>query len=440
MPLALIGLSHNTGAPVEVRERIAFTTPGTLAHALEYLKSTLGGNSECVLLSTCNRTELYITTPVDFTESELADLLLTARGLTDSMDARMVAGYLTTRRGHRAIEHLFRVASGLDAMIIGENDIVRQIKEAYREANQTGLSGRELNPLFHEALRVGKRARTETDLGRGAFSIGHAAAEMARNIFGAGSGQTVMLLGAGKMSETTARHLTSGGSTTVIVANRTYDRAVHLAEALNGRAIHYDEFGAHLAKVDIVISSTAAPHAVVTRPMVEAALKNRRHRDPLFLIDIAVPRDIEPEVGELPDVYLYDIDDLKQMVEEDMAERRRRAIHAEALVQEEALTYAARMRSQSVAAPLVTSMRAKVRATVTPEMARLRQRLPHLSPADWQAIEAAFASVENKLLHDPTLKVKEYAAAPETPEIAVKMATVREIFALEEKVVEEAEP
>lgn len=439
MPLALIGLSHNTGAPVEVRERLAFTTPGALNHALSYLQSALGGKSECVLLSTCNRTELYITTPVDFTEAELTDLLLTARGMTDPKDARGISNYLTTRRGHRAIEHLFRVASGLDAMIVGENDIVRQVRDAYREANQAGLSGRELNPLFHEALRVGKRARTETDLGRGAFSIGHAAAEMARNIFGASAGQTVMLLGAGKMSETTARHLNASGSATVIVANRTYDRAVQLAEALNGRAIQYDEFGAYLAKVDIVIASTAAPHAIVTRSMVEAALKNRRHRDPLFLIDIAVPRDIEPEVGNLPDVYLYDIDDLKQMVEEDMVERRRRAVHAETLVQEEALAYAARMRSQSVAVPIVTSMRAKVRATVSPEMERLRQRLPHLSTEDWQAIEAAFTSVENKLLHDPTVKVKEYAAAPETPENAVKMATVREIFALEEKAAEEAE-
>lgn len=430
MPLALIGLSHNTGATVEVREKIAFTTPGTLAHALHFLKTSLEGQAEAVLLSTCNRTELYIATSGNLSDDEITELLLEARGIAG--EAETICPYLRTRHGHQAIEHLFRVSAGLDSMIIGESDVVRQVRDAYSSASHAGICGKTLNQLFHEALRVGKQARTESDLGRGAFSIGHAAAEVARNIFGVGRGQTVLLLGAGKMSETTARHLTAGGAATVLVANRTYDRAVHLAEALNGRAIRYDEFADYLAKVDIVISSTSAPHPIVTREVVEPTLRHRR-RGPLFLIDIAVPRDVESTVGELPDVYLYDIDDLQQLVEEDMAERRKRAVQAEAFVRDEALAFAAKLRTQSVAVPLVSSMRAKVRTITAMELTKLRQRLPHLSDDDWQTIEATFASVENRLLHDPTLRVKEYAAAAENPEVEAKMATVRELFGLEQE-------
>jgi glutamyl-tRNA reductase len=428
----MIGLSHNTGAPVEVRERLAFTTGNALPEALAFLKARFGAEIECVLLSTCNRTELYVAGPNDDEDlpgaDDLTRLLLAAHG-PDAPSG--VTAFLVERRGHRAIEHLFRVAAGLDSMILGENDIVRQVKESYSAATEAGTAGRVLNPLFHEALRVGKRARTEMDLGRGAFSVGHAAAEVARNIFGAGQGRGVLILGAGKMSETTARHLTAFGASTLLVANRTYDRAATLAEALNGRAIRYEEFASHLERVDIVIASTAAPHPIVTKSMVAEALKHRRHRDPLFFIDIAVPRDIEPEVGDLPDVFLYDIDDLQKLVEDDLAERRHRASRAEALVREEAVAFAGRIRTERSAAPLVSSMRAKMRANSETELARLRQRLPHLSENDWKAIEAAFTSVENKMLHDPTVKIREYAAAPESAEVAAKMDTVRELFGLE---------
>ena len=233
MPLVTIGLSHNTHAPVEVRERLAFTTPGALDHALAYLKDALNG-AEGVLLSTCNRTELYVAAPGELASDDLVSLLLDAHpdGATLRRD---LPPYLEERRGHRAVEHLFRVASGLESMVLGETDIVRQVREAYARATEAHLCGPTLNPLFHEALRVGKRARTETDLARGAFSIGHAAAQLAQNIFGTLQGRTVLLLGAGAMSETTARHLSAAGATTILVANRTFDRAAHLAESL-GRA------------------------------------------------------------------------------------------------------------------------------------------------------------------------------------------------------------
>ena len=427
MPLSVIGLSHSTGAPVEMREQLAFTTPGTLTRALAFFRERLGPEAECVLLSTCNRTELYISSPMEISADALAGEILAARDSDGLSDLRP---YLMERRGHRAAEHLFRVAAGLDSMILGETDVARQVKEAYAAASEANLTGSILNPLFHEALRVAKRVRTELDLGRGAFSVGHAAAEVARNIFGAGAGRTVMLLGAGKMSETTARHLTAFGATSILVANRTFDRAARLAEALNGRAIHYDRFAEYLATTDIVIASTAAPHPILTRPMMETALKTRRRRDPLFLIDIAVPRNIETQVGDLADVFLYDIDDLQQLVEEDLAERRLRAVHAETLVRDEALAFAVRQKTRETAAPLLNSLRTRQRAIMTAEMLRLRRRLNHLSDDDWAAIEAFAASVENKTLHDPTLKIKEYAAASDPDEATAKLAMARDLFGL----------
>jgi len=412
MPLALIGLSHKT-APVEVREGAAFTHPGALASALDYLKAALGGTgAECVLLSTCNRTELYVSSPSPISTGELNSLLVTAR-LRAAAPHEAEAGadwqpYLEERRGHRVIEHLFRVAAGLESMVLGESDIVRQVKEGYRQSADAGICGKTLNALFHEALRVGKRARTETDMTRGAFSVGHAAASLAANIFGSLQGRTVLLLGAGAMSETTARHLASGGASSILVANRTFDRAARLAEELNGRAIHYDEFATHLAKTDIVITSTASPVPVVHAPLVEDVMRARRRR-PLFFIDIAVPRDVESAVGDLDGVFLYDIDDLQAVVEDDLSDRRRAASRAEVLVRDEAVAFATKLRQAQTAAPLVASFRARSGAVIDDEFARLRQRLPHLSDADLQAVRSAMEATVNKVTHGPTVKIKEYA-------------------------------
>lgn len=429
MSLAMIGLSHQT-APVDVRERLAFTAPGVLHEALSFFRETLAASGmECVLLSTCNRTELYLNAPDDFSGDEMAALLLRARGFSES-ELPQWRTYLEERRCHAVALHLFRVASGLESMILGEGDIVRQVKSAYAAAVDAGVTGPVLNPLFHESLRVAKRARTETGLARGAFSVGHAAAEMAGSIFGSLKGHSVMLLGAGKMSETTARHLAASGASSVLVANRTYDRAVRLAEALGGRAIRYDEFAEHLTRTDIVISSTAAPRPVVTKAMVEAVLKSRRHR-PLFLIDIAVPRDIETEVGDLDDVYLYNIDDLRAVVDTYQAERRQQAARAEEITEAEAAAFSRRLRTTQTAAPIVTSLRARHREIVEDELSRLRQRLSHLSPEEWRAIEMFALSVENKIAHNPTLKIREYAETQDAESAEAKMATVRELFGLE---------
>ena len=426
MPLSFAGLSHQT-TPVEIREQLAFTAPGVLARALDYLQAALkGAGGECVLLSTCNRTELYLYTPSELPTGDTAALLAAAQQAVGG--AANAAPYLSEMRGHKVIEHLFRVTAGLESMMLGESDVVRQVKDAYGQAALHGVSGSTTNALFHEALRVGKRARTETGMGVGAFGVGHAAAQMALNIFGSLSGRTVLLLGAGKMSERTARHLASSGASSVLVANRTFDKAVRLAEALNGRAIRYDDFGQHLERADIVIASTASPVPVVRPEMVEPVLRARRRR-PLFLIDIAVPRDIEPSVGDLPDVFLYNIDDLQAVVDSDASERRVKADRAALLVSEEAAQFAARLRSTQSAAPLVVTLRQQQHDIIAGEMTRLRQKLPHLSPSEWQAIESAFRAVENKTLHAPTVKIKEYAQNDD-PAALSKIETARELFGL----------
>jgi glutamyl-tRNA reductase len=434
MALTMIGLSHRT-APVEVRERLAFTTSGmALTAGLLHLKEGLAARgaaaaAECVLLSTCNRTEWYVWGEDTGSAAELAADLARARGLAPEE----FAPYLEERRGHRAVEHLFRVAAGLDSMILGEPDIVRQVKSAYAAASDAATVGPALNALFHRALSVAKRVRTETGLARGAFSVGHAAAEMAESIFGSLHGRTVLLLGAGKMSETTARHLHASGASSILVANRTFDKAARLAEQLGGRAIGYDRFADHLGRADIVIASTSAPHPIVHRPLVEGAMRaGRRHHRPLFLIDIAVPRDIDADVGELPDVFLYNIDDLRAVVDADGARRRQEAERAEGLVRDEAVLFGRTLHTAQAAGPLVTSLRAKMEAIREAELARLRQRLGHLSPEDWRAVEAATRSMVNKIAHAPTLKIKDYAAQGPGSPAEEKMDTARELFGLSE--------
>ncbi|MBC8136595.1 MAG: glutamyl-tRNA reductase [Fibrella sp.] len=435
----MIGLSHNTNAPVAVRERIAFTAPGSLERATQFLAGRRAETgAEFVLLSTCNRTELYLASATtDEWDTEAVTSLLfalheVATGETASETARLSATFLQERRGHRAIEQIFRVAAGLDSMVLGENDIVRQVKDTYAQANKAGTCGTVLHTVFHEAFRVGKRARTETELGRGAFSVGHAAAELAESIHGSLKDKTVLVLGAGAMSETTARHLSAAGAATILVANRTYDKAVVLAESLNGRAVRYDEFPTYLQTADIVVASTASPHPVVTKAMVADAVKRRSRNTPLYLIDIALPRDIESSVGDLDGVYLFDLDHLQQMVEVEAVERRQKATKADAIVREEAVACALRLRTMQVAGPLVKSVRARHNAIVQAELADLRRKLVHLPESDWARIERAFESVENKLAHAPTERIKEYATFADENLAHRKMRTVRELFGIED--------
>ena len=438
-PVQMIGLSHNTNAPVAVRERIAFTAPGSMGRATAFLAGRRAETgAEFVLLSTCNRTELYIAAPAGEWDTDAASSLLfalheVATGERADETARLSASFLSERRGHRAVEQIFRVAAGLDSMILGENDVVRQVKDAYAAAVDGHTCGAVLNTVFHEALRVGKRARTETDLGRGAFSVGHAAAELAESIHGSLKGKTVLVLGAGAMSETTARHLSAAGAATILVANRTFDKAALLAESLNGRAVRYEDFAAHLATADIVVASTASPVPVVTRDMVAGALKKRARNRPLYLIDIALPRDIEPEVGQLDGVYLFDLDHLQAVVEAEAVERRQKAGRAEQLVREETAACVLKLRTSQVAGPLVSRVRARHHAIVQNKLSDLRRKLPDMPASEWAKIEAFARSVENELTHAPTERIKEYATFADEGLAARKMRTVRELFDLEEE-------
>ena len=437
----MVGLSHNTNAPVAVRERLAFTAPGAMARAAQFLAGRRAETgAEFVLLSTCNRTELYLASaPTGEWDTDAVTSLLfatheVATGAPGRETARLAATYLVEKRGHRAVEQVFRVAAGLDSMILGENDITRQLKDAYALSVDAGTTGAVLNTVFHEALRVGKRARTETDLGRGAFSVGHAAAELAESIHGSLKGKTVLVLGAGAMSETTARHLSAAGAATILVANRTYDKAVLLAESLNGRAVRYEAFPEYLAAADIVVASTASPHPVVTRQMVADAVKRRGQNRPLYLIDIALPRDIETDVGNVDGVYLFDLDHLQQMVESEAVERRQKAAKAEAIVREEAAGCAIRLRTMQIAGPLVTRVRARHTAIVQAELAELKRR-GNWSDEQWRLIERFAQTVENKLAHAPTERIKAYATLADEDLTRRKMRTVQELFGLEEPAV-----
>ena len=309
MNLMVIGLNHRT-APVEVRERFA-TAPGALPASL----------SEAVFLSTCNRVEIY--------------------GLGDPAAARRLFNddpHLYEWRDQDCVRHLWKVVSGLDSMVLGETEILGQVKTAYRTAQEAGATGLVLNRLFQKAFAAAKHVRTKTGIARGSTSVGNVAVDLAQQIFRNLAPSTVMVVGTGEMSEVTAKALHSRGAGTILVCSRTHERAEALAGQLNGTAISYDDWPARFPAVDIVISATAAPHTIITREKLIPLMKARRQR-PLFLIDIAVPRDVERACGELENVFLYDIDDLQQIAQQNVAAREQQIVAARALIEQSAETF-----------------------------------------------------------------------------------------------------
>lgn len=325
MPL-VIGLNHET-APLDLRERLAFPA-GRLPEILSNLKTQTGAE-ELVCLSTCNRTEVYAgTSDSDHTKAAMF------RALERQADRPGIASSFYCHENENAIEHLFYVASGLNSMVIGEHEILGQVKQAYLGAQKHGFTGKLLNVLFQRSLYVGKRVRTETGLGVGSASVGSVAVGMAERIFGGLKDRDIMILGAGKMAEVTAKHLLSQKARSIIVANRTFDRACDLAREFGGTAMHFDEGLRRLAHMDIVICSTAAPHAVITPEMMRRIMEERRGRS-LFLIDIAVPRDVDPAVNDIDNVYLYNVDDLQNIVAENAARHTQEIIRAKNIVTSE---------------------------------------------------------------------------------------------------------
>ena len=329
MPLVVIGLSHHS-SPVTVRERFAFPD-ATIPAALEKLRQA-GLVTEVVILSTCNRVEIYAATerPARQAMPELRQFLLDHHNYRDPIDAEI---YFYSEP--ESLEHLFKVACGLDSMVVGETEILGQLKQAYETALQHKKTGRHLNKAFQKAFNVAKQIRTETNIQRGSVSVGSVAVDLAQKIFSSLDQHPVMIIGAGETSEKTARALLSRGAHSIIVSNRSHDRAVALARELEGRAVHFDDWAAEFPAIYIVISSTAAPHYILDRAKLEPLMKLRRNR-PLLLIDIAVPRDIDPSVNFIENVYLYNIDDLQAIADDSLRQRKEEIARCAAIIRQKA--------------------------------------------------------------------------------------------------------
>jgi glutamyl-tRNA reductase len=406
MSIAVVGVSHRT-APVEVRERFAFAG----SELAETLLRVAGDDAvrEAVLLSTCNRTELYFSAAEPEAGEWLARRLIAERG-EGTPDANF--HYLYQRRDRAAAEHLFRVAAGLDSMVVGEPQIQGQVREAYLAAcavagDRGAVVGATLNRLFQTALNVGGRVRSETGLGIGAASISSAAVDLSKKIFGSLRGRKALVLGAGEMSEVTLECLRSEGVNSCLVANRTHRRAQELAARWGGRAVEWHELGQALHGVDIVICSTAAPHPVLTRHEFRRVLPGGAPR-PLCIIDIAIPRDVEAEVGEEQNVFLYNIDDLQQIVEDNLGRRRDELPRAEEIVTQGVEEFWGWYAGLEVV-PTIRELRERSEALRQAEVEKALRRLAHLPEEDRQAIEGLTRSLLNKLLHAPTVRLREAA-------------------------------
>ncbi|MBI2915210.1 MAG: glutamyl-tRNA reductase [Firmicutes bacterium] len=403
MHFALVGLNHRT-APVEVRETLAFG-PETLLRHLEAL-STRPLLREAAILCTCNRTEVYaVTSDPEQTVTELS--LFLEEAAAGKKPSRRLSESFYRYRDLQVAQHLFQVAAGIDSMLVGEPQILGQVRDSYDNALKAGTAGAFLSQLMRRGIEVGKRVRSETGIGEGAASISYAAVELSRKIFGELHGKKVLLVGAGEMAELAAKTLASHGARTVFVANRTYDRAVQLAQGFDGVAVRFSEIQGYLGRADIVISSTAAPHPIIDRKMVREAMHARKGR-PLFLIDIAVPRDVEPAVHRLEGVYLYNIDDLKSVVAANIEQRSKELGNVESIVAEELSKFAAWMREQETA-PVIAAFRRRAEEVRERELLRTLRRLKGLSEDEVRRLEAMTRAIVNKILHSPTAGLRESA-------------------------------
>ena len=399
MNIVLIGMNHKT-APLEIRERLPLSSRNNVHPLLEMIK--IPQIKEAFYLSTCNRVEA-LASAVDAKGAveRLKEFIFPHGDLTSEEMARCLYVYFD----HEAVRHLFRVASSIDSLVMGEPQILGQVKEAYRQAAELRTTGVILNRVVHHAFRVAKRVRTETEIASNAVSVSFAAVELAKKIFGALKGKTVLLIGAGEMSELAARHLIKYGVDRILIANRTYTRALEMARDFHAGVIEFDRLGEGLRDADIVISSTGAPGYVINAEMVAAALHRRKSRL-LFLIDIAVPRDIDPAAGNIDNVYLYNIDNLQEIVDENLNNRRREAEKAEAIIEEEALKYREWFGTLKVV-PTIVSLREKVEGIITGELGRSLSWMQNLSPEQRKNVEILASSILNKVLHDPIAALKE---------------------------------
>ncbi len=402
MKLALAGINHRT-APVQVREKLAFRAEDVPA-ALVFAQTR--GVKEALILSTCNRVEVTAALTDDVSTDALVETILSGRnGLT--LDA--VRPHLYLFEESEAIRHLFRVASSLDSMIVGEPQILGQLKQAYAQARGQGAIGSILDLVLTRAFSVAKRVRSETEIGHNPVSVGYAAVELAREIFGSLNKKRVLIIGAGKMSEAAARHLLSAGATEILITNRTAERADDLARLFRGEVIPYDSFIHHLDHADIVIASSSAPGYVLIRDTVQRAIEARKN-EPMFLIDIAVPRNIDPDVNKVEHAFLYDIDDLQRLAGRNLQARREVAEQAESIVADEVARLEARLRQRDVV-PTIVSLQDRLEAVRQEAVERYRQQLGMLTPEQERAIESLTRSIVSKIAHGPISELRRHAAS-----------------------------
>jgi len=419
--IVLLGVNHKT-TPLEIREKLALS--GGYEDPLRRLGAVEGVN-EHYLLSTCNRVEVLYTTehPEKTREKVLAFLF------GDSVPVQDLHKYVYHYENEEAVQHLFMVASSLDSMIVGEAQILGQMKEAYRYATEKKTSGSILNKLLHKAFFAAKRVRTETRIGASAVSISYAAVELARKIFGQLDNKSVMLVGAGEMAELAAEHLVGQGVANVVVANRTLERAVKLARRFKGQAVSLDELIEQLEHVDIIISSTGATGTILSKEDVKPVMRERRNR-PLFFIDIAVPRDLDQDINDLDNVYLYDIDDLNNVVEMNKAERDKEAVKAERIVAEETMKFNGWLENQEVN-PTIVDLRKMADEICRMELDKTLAKMKDISPKEQKSLEKMASAIVAKMLHNPMLFLKtENSRCLDRRE---RINTIRDLFQLDDR-------
>jgi glutamyl-tRNA reductase len=419
MNFQLIGVNHKT-APLEVRERLAIPD-SRLAEALEHLVQHPGVD-EGVILSTCNRVELLAQT-----KNGSADL----RRFVSTyfrVNEEQFEPHLYEYREREAVRHLFRVASSLDSMVVGEPQILGQVKEAYATARAAGTIHSQLDLLLTRAFAVAKRVRTETAVGSSAVSVASVAVELAKKIFGSLKDRHVYLVGAGKMSELAARHLQAQGAASIFVANRTYERATQLAAKFGGEAIHFHDIYETCDRADIIITSTGSPHTIFRKEHGEKFLARRKNR-PMFFIDIAVPRDVDPEMNKLDGIFVYDMDDLQQSVSLHAADRQKEAEKAETIIDGEVERFLNRLQTLEVV-PTIVSLQDHLESIRQGEIDRVRGRLGSLSAEQELAIEALTRGIVNKVMHTPIRTLK---TAAQDPEITTVVDVVRRLFNLQDR-------
>ncbi|GGE18333.1 glutamyl-tRNA reductase [Marinithermofilum abyssi] len=421
MHIIVVGFNHKT-APVELRERMSFSPDGlkTALRRLQHMKSILEG----VIVSTCNRLELYVVCDQLHTGKYYAKAFLEAEF---GMAKEEFENSLYVKEEEEAVTHLFQVISGLDSMVLGETQILGQVKHAFFTAQDEGATGTMFNRLFQQAVALGKRIHSETEIGENAVSVSYAAVELGKKMFSSFTGKTVLLLGAGETGELTAKHIHEAGADRVLVLNRTTEKAMEVARKFNGEARPLSRLVESLREADIVVSSTGAPATVIGRDEVKKAVHKRTY--PLFLIDIAVPRDIDPSVHELDNVFLFDIDDLQDIVAANIQLRKQEAEKAQAMITAEVKQFQEWVQTLGVV-PLITALREKALAIQQETIKSIERKLPELTEREKRVLRKHTKSIVNQLLKDPVVRIKELAATSEREQALDMFVT---LFALEEE-------